>query len=292
MHILTATKWDDYELIDSGHGRRLERFGKFVLNRPDPQALWQPQLDQTRWQQADALFLDEGKNHGTWIRKTEIPHAWPMKYGDITMHAKLTPFKHTGVFPEQRAHWQWMTEKLGSATNTTNILNLFGYTGIASLIAAKAGAQVTHVDASKPTIGWAKENQALSGLRDKPIRWILDDALKFVRREEKRGVRYDGIIMDPPVFGHGPGGERWDFNEHFPQLLEACHKVLTEKPLFIIINAYAVSASAIMLENMLNDLKLGGTIESGELAINETNRDRLLSTGIFARWSQSAESAI
>lgn len=286
MRILSAPTWSDYELIDSGHGRRLERFGPYTLDRPDPQTLWHPLLPVSEWQKADAVFLEEGKNKGTWIRKSQIPHAWPLKYDGITMHAKLTPFKHTGVFPEQSAHWQWISQQLSAATPDTYILNLFGYTGIASLVAAKAGAQVTHVDASRPTIGWAKENQALSGLSDKPIRWILDDALKFVKREAKRGVRYDGIIMDPPVFGHGPDGERWDFNEHLPQLLEACRAVLTEQPLFIIINAYAVSASAIMLENMLIDLKLGGTIECGELALKETNRDRTLSTGIFARWSR------
>ena len=250
MRILTAPTWNDYELLDSGHGRRLERFGQYRLSRPDPQTLWQPQLPEAEWDKADATFYDEGKK-GNWEMRTNVPHAWKLTFDTIVMHAKLTPFKHTGVFPEQAAHWQWMSEILSKTTHPTNVLNLFGYTGVASLIAAKAGATVTHVDASRPTIGWAKENQALSNLADKPIRWILDDALKFVKREERRGVHYDGIIMDPPVFGHGPNGERWDFNEHFPQLLAACKAVLSREPLFLIINAYAVSASAIMLENML-----------------------------------------
>ena len=287
MHILVADPWDEYELIDSGHGRRLERFGKYRLSRPDPQAIWQPLLAESEWQRADATFVDESRNRGRWDMKVQLPHAWPLTFNGIVMHAKLTPFKHTGIFPEQRANWQWLSEQLQGATPSTKVLNLFGYTGIASLVAAKAGAHVTHVDASRPTIGWARENQALSGLTDKPIRWILDDALKFIEREERRGIRYDGILMDPPVIGHGPNGEPWDFGKDFPYLLEACRKILVPQPKFILINAYAISASAIMLENMLADLKLGGTIDAGELVIKHTNSERLLSTGLFARWSQN-----
>lgn len=286
MRILTAPTWNEYELLDSGHGRRLERFGHYRLSRPDPQTLWQPSRPQAEWDAADAAFVEEGKK-GRWQLRTSVPSSWNLRYENLTFVAKLSPFKHTGIFPEQAAHWGWMNDILTSVTHPTNVLNLFGYTGAASLVAANTGATVTHVDASRPTIGWARENQALSGLTDKPIRWILDDALKFVRREERRGVRYDGIIMDPPVFGHGPNGERWDFTEHFPQLLAACKAVLSREPAFLIINAYAVSASGTMLGNMLTDLNLGGTVDAGELAIKETGRDRLLSTGIYGRWSRS-----
>ena len=283
MKTLVAPQWDAYELIDSGNGRRLERFGTYTLSRPDPQALWQRALKDDAWNNADATFIEEGKR-GNWERRSNVPHAWPMRHDSLTLMAKLTPFKHTGIFAEQRAHWLWIADTLKDATRETRVLNLFGYTGAATLIAAANGAQVTHVDASRPSIGWARENQAASSLEPAPIRWILDDALRFVQREERRGSRYDGIIMDPPVFGHGPNGERWEFNEHFPQLLAACSRILTEQPRFLLINAYAVSASALMLEHMLADLRLSGNLESGELALRETDRGRLLSTGIFARW--------
>lgn len=285
MRIIACDPWDDYELLDSGLGRRLERFGRFVLDRPDPQALWQPRLPVDAWNRADAAFVDDGRR-GRWERRTAMPESWPLTDDGIVLSAKLTPFKHTGIFPEQRANWQWLSGRLAGATARTNVLNLFGYTGGASLVAAKAGASVTHVDASRPTIGWARENQAASDLASKPIRWILDDALKFVQREERRGVRYDGIMMDPPVIGHGPNGEPWDFSKQFPELLDACVRILSDQPRFILINAYAISASAIMLENMLGDLALGGTIDAGELALQESGSGRLLSTGLVARWQK------
>ncbi len=291
MKILIAETWSEYALLDSGNGERLERFGKYLLRRPDPQALWLPRLSPNDWSKADAIF-DETNGKGRWSIKTSVPEKWLLQWQDISFYAKLSPFKHTGIFPEQTINWSWIKEKITNskpqdANREIKILNLFAYTGIASLVCAAAGAGVTHVDASKPTIGWARENQAASNLADKPIRWILDDALKFVSREIKRGVRYDGIIMDPPVYGHGPTGETWDFNEHFPQLMKLCREVLSEKPLFVLVNAYAVSASAIMLENVLGDyLKgLSGEIEVGELALQEEEGKRLLSTGIFGRWS-------
>lgn len=297
MTILKTSGWEDYELLDSGDGKRLERFGRYVLVRPDPQAIWHQKLDQTEWHKADAVFEND-----RWIRKTAVLEQWLLTFEDLSFYAKLTPFKHTGIFPEQLLQWQWMVKQLTSSAiakasadkqNSQNerlkILNLFGYTGIASLVCAKAGAAVTHVDASRPAIGWARENQAASRLVDKPIRWILDDALKFVKREIKRGVRYDGIIMDPPVYGHGPYNETWDFATSFPLLLESCRQVLSRQPVFIIINAYAVAASALMLENVLQDLslELGGTVEAGELALEEKSGKRLLSTGIFGRWANS-----
>ncbi len=286
MIALIAPQWSEYELLDSGDGKRLERFGKYILIRPDPQILWKPHLGQSEWQKADAVFERGRDGKERWNSKHNVPEKWLMRYEDISFFARLTPFKHTGVFPEQTAQWQWMKEKIENANRPLNILNLFAYTGIASFVAAAAGTKVTHLDASKPAITWARENQETSKLTDKPIRWILDDAIKFTTREIKRGVKYDGIIMDPPVYGHGPGGEKWDFNKHFPILLNNCRQILSEHPVFILINAYAISASSLMLENVLKDLKLGGVIEAGELVLKESNSDRLLSTGIFGRWSR------
>ncbi len=303
MVILTPSDWKDYELIDSGDGQRLERFGLYTLVRPDPQCIWQPTLSKVKWDKADAIFQrtssDEQSSSaneqsfpstnverkGIWKKQSKIPEKWLCKWNNLSFWVKLSPFKHTGVFPEQSIHWGFISRAIANESQA-NILNLFGYTGIASLAAASAGAKVTHIDASYPTIGWARENQLASGLPDKPIRWILDDAMKFCQREVKRGVKYDGIIMDPPVYGHGPKGETWDFDKSFPQLMELCKNILSDKPLFLIVNAYAISASSIMLENVLNDyLKpLGGQISAGELALKE-NSGRLLSTGIFARWS-------
>jgi 23S rRNA (cytosine1962-C5)-methyltransferase len=306
MNVLETNGWDNYELLDSGDGKRLERFGTFVLVRPDPQCIWQPQLPLSEWENADAVFTKGKNGKEEWIRKTEVPHKWIIKYNDISFYAKLSPFKHTGVFPEQHLQWEWISEIISKyqfsisnnkddsakvqrpkTNDQINVLNLFGYTGIASLVAAQAGAKVTHVDASYPTIGWARENQELSHLSDKPIRWIMDDCMKYMKREVKRGVRYDGIIMDPPVFGHGPEGERWEFFESFPVLLDLTRQVLSENPLFVMINAYAISASALMLENILHDMlnAYEGKTEVGELALKEKHSGRLLSTGIYGRWS-------
>lgn len=284
MIILSTPGWTDYELLDTGNGMRLERFGKYRLARPDPQIIWSPKLNHAAWEEVDALFDKEKEQ---WIRKTDIPEKWLIRYEDLSFWAKLSPFKHTGVFPEQVLQWKWMKEKMAAADRELHVLNLFAYTGIASLVAASTGARVTHVDASRPSIGWARENQEASVLTDKPIRWILDDAIKFTQREIRRGVRYDGIIMDPPVYGHGPHGETWDFISSFPELLGICRTILSPKPVFLIINAYAVSVSALMLENVLKDFAGGleGIIEAGELALEEKSGRRLLSTGIFGRWS-------
>lgn len=298
--MLSTPGWEDYELLDTGNGMRLERFGPFRLARPDPQIIWKPRLDSTFWESVDAAFDTEKKK---WIIKNKMPEKWLMRYKNIAFYAKLSPFKHTGVFPEQTLQWEWLSSIMMHAIlqkqlanknassktsrNDVKVLNLFGYTGLASLVCAAGGAAVAHIDASRPTIGWAKENQQASHLENKPVRWILDDAVKFVQREVKRGVRYDGVIMDPPIYGHGPGGEKWDFHESFPKLMELCREVLTPQPLFILINAYAISSSALMLENILADYvsDLKGTIEVGELALQEKSTGRLLSTGIFARWS-------
>lgn len=296
MKLLSTKGFSDYELLDSGRGKRLERFGKYVISRPDPQAIWKTYLLKSDWNKADATYLEEQKE---W-NKNSLPEKWPLSYKNVKFYGKLTNFKHTGVFPEQLLNWEFIEEKIKNANRQINVLNLFGYTGIASLVCAENGARVTHVDGSKPSIAWAKENQYLSGLSAKPIRWILDDALEFTAREERRGNIYDAIIMDPPAYGHGPNGEIWDFNKSFPRLLENCKKILSNTPLFVIVNAYAISSSSVMLANMLEDyLKLNSEkIEFGELALQarlpslrsgvsgqEKSRNRLLSTGIFARWS-------
>lgn len=299
MQILSTVGWTDYQLLDSGDGHRLERFGPYTIVRPDPQIIWHKYLPQDEWEKAEVFFERIKQDEGKWIIKKQLPKQWKMSWHELSFFVKLSPFKHTGVFPEQSLQWEWMQHIIRSNNNTSaiessninyqpNILNLFAYTGIATLACASAGAKVTHVDASHPTIGWARENQGISQLNDKPIRWILDDAMKFVQRELKRGVSYDGIIMDPPVYGHGPTGKIWKLSEHFTQLLELCTKLLSDKPLFILINAYAISSSALMLENVLKDFtkSLGGKIEVGELALEEKYGKRLLSTGIFARWKK------
>lgn len=281
----------NYELIDSGDGRRLERFGDYVLDRPDPEVLWQKTLPQAEWQKADAVFKDK------WIRNVSMPEKWLMDEQNIKFWVKLSPFKHTGVFPEQAEQWNYITKSISQVVSkqslpsdgkSINVLNLFAYTGIASLFAAKAGAKVTHLDASRPAITWANENRDLNGMQDAPIRWIIDDAVKFTEREIKRGVKYDAIIMDPPVYGHGPTGEIWDFNKDFPRLLENCRRIISAKPIFVLVNAYAISSSSTTLANTIQGYfeDLGGTIKNGELTLKEKSAGRLLSTGIWARWNK------
>ena len=285
MQILETSGWEDYELIDSGNGKRLERFGKYTLVRPDPQAIWAPKLGTRDWALANATFDEK------WNNK-DIPESWIIKYESLKLKLKLTPFKHTGIFPEQSIHWQFIKNSLLtqsaklslSQISNRKFLNLFGYTGVASLVAAKAGAKVTHVDASKPAIDWLKENEKLN-FDDSPIRVIVDDVSKFVEREIKRGNKYDAIIMDPPVYGHDPKGKVWDFNKDFPALMENTAKLLSDNPLFVIVNAYALSSSALMLENVMRDYLKKGQIEVGELGLKEKTDRRLLSTGIFSRWT-------
>ena len=290
-----------YELLDSGDGFKLERFGDFVLARPDPAILWHRALSESDWGKADALYIKSGDpekaEKGAWQKNTAVPEKWLMAYGSgasaISFYAKLTAFKHTGVFPEQAANWKFIKEKLGShdaggVAKGTKVLNLFGYTGIASVLCAKLGAAVTHVDASKPSITWAKENMLASDLLETAIRWILEDALKFVKREVRRGSKYDAIILDPPAFGRGDKGEVWKFNENLPELLAEITKLIDPANFkFLIINAYAVSVSSLLLKNLLTDMagELGlknPKIDYGELVLKEKT-GRELSTGIFAR---------
>lgn len=284
MQILSNPGWKDYELLDSGDGMRYERFGPYKTIRPDPQAIWLPSLPKIDWQDADVRFQRITQDKGKWLFRRHLPDKWLMQWNSLSFWTRLTSFKHTGVFPEQSLQWEYIEQSIKKATRPISVLNLFGYTGIASIAAASAGAKVTHVDASKPSITWARDNQIASKLQNKPIRWILDDAGKFVEREIKRGNYYDAIIMDPPVYGHGPTGQIWKFSEDFPKLLANCVKILSNKPLFVIVNAYAISSSALMLENLMKDYLPKGQIEAGELALQEKTSKRLLSTGIFARW--------
>jgi len=285
MELLTAHAWNDYELLDSGGGMRLERFGKYTISRPDPQCIWSKKLSAEVWKKADATFQREGtKDKGNWKCMTPMPDRWEVPYKSLKFWARLTPFKHTGIFPEQSIQWDYITDSIEKVKRPVNVLNLFAYTGGATLAAASAGAQVTHVDGSKPAITWARANQELSGLTDKPVRWILEDVVKFVEREVRRGKKYDAIIMDPPVYGHGPEGEIWDFSRSFPHLLETCSKLLSGEPLFVLVNAYAITSSSIMLRNILDDLLPDGVITFGELTLEE-NSKRVLSTGLYARWT-------
>ncbi|HET9946861.1 MAG TPA: class I SAM-dependent methyltransferase [Patescibacteria group bacterium] len=286
MQTLICQGWKDYELLDSGNGMRLERFGPYITARPDPQAIWLPSLAPIDWQDADVFFKRTSAEKGIWQFKRRIPEKWLMHWKDVSFWTRLTSFKHTGVFPEQALHWKFIDETITKSKKEISVLNLFGYTGISTVVAAAAGAKVTHVDASKPSIFWAKENLEASKLSQKPVRWILDDAVKFVEREIRRGSTYDAIIMDPPIYGHGPTGQIWKFQESFPKLMKLCSQLLSKDPCFMIVNAYAISASSIMLGNVLGGYLKTGTLEVGELALEEKTSKRLLSTGIFARWHQ------
>ena len=278
----------DYELIDSGGEEKLERYGEYVLRRPDPQALWSKSLNDSEWKNADAFFFRDEDKKG-WKKKNEsMQNEWHVAFDTIKFNVKPTAFKHTGIFPEQEENWKWIKEKVKNSERKMKVLNLFGYTGGATLAALSAGAEVTHVDGSKSAVTWAKENAALSGLEKMPVRWIIDDARKFVMREVKRGVKYDGIVMDPPSFGRGGKGEIWKIEDDFSQLLEECSKILSEDPLFFLINGYAAGYSSIAYYNSLAPVmeKYGGQFELGELAIQESKAKRLLPCGIFVRWSR------
>jgi len=296
---LESPRWRDYALLDSGDGLKLERFGPYVMARPEAQATWGRSLPVAEWEQADAVFKATGEESGGhWDFRTKIAGEWEMTYplqaqpgeGDpktvLRFAVMTTPGRHLGVFPEAAAAWDFIAQAVRSRGTESRILNLFGYTGIASLAAAAAGAAVTHVDASKKAITWARHNQALSDLHDKPIRWIVDDALKFVQREVRRGVHYDGILLEPPKFGRGPKGEVWDVYRSLPRLMQACAQVLSPKPLFAMLTLYAVPASAIHLQQMLAEMLAGrsGVIDGGELVTREHSAGRLLSHAVFARW--------
>jgi 23S rRNA (cytosine1962-C5)-methyltransferase len=296
--LLESTPWKDYALLDCGDGLKLERFGNYVFVRPESQAMWKRALD-SEWKNADAVFVSTGEESGGhWDFKKKVDEKWIMSYPlpprfdyasaqrGITFKAMTTPGRHLGVFPEVAAHWDWFSGLIAGAKREVNVLNLFGYTGLASLAAAAAGAKVTHVDASKKSVNWARENQALSGLTESSIRWIVDDALKFVQREARRGVKYDGMILDPPKFGRGPKGEVWEVYKSLPDLLETCRQCLSRDPLFVVTTVYAVRASAIHIAQAMDEMMQGfrGKVESGELVTRELSKGRLLSQAVYARW--------
>ena len=305
MLLETFKNFPDFELLDTGEGFRLERWGRIILQRPDPQIIWPKSLTDEQWAKADAVFASLGGGEkGQWQIKNKLPEPWTVNFESagwrIKFLLRLSPFKHTGLFPEQAAQWEWMLKRIvNNESGILNgdkiqdskfkILNLFAYTGGATMVLAKAGCFVTHVDASKPAITWAKENHKLNSLPEDSVRWILDDAVKFVKRELKRGVKYDGIIMDPPAFGHSPTGKTWKFNDDLPGLLTDCMGLLSDDAKFLVINGYATNSSALALNNLLEDAvkskpgSAGGRIEFGELCLKQKNL-RMISTGIFARW--------
>jgi 23S rRNA (cytosine1962-C5)-methyltransferase len=292
LAVLATPGFADYALIDSGNGRKLERFGRFQIDRPEPQAMWRPALDAGAWMRAHAHFKAGGEEDegGRWRTEAPLPASWPLSVAGVCVLCRLTPFRHLGVFPEQLPHWQWMLERLRDVRGETpRLLNLFAYTGAASLIAAAGGAQVTHVDASKAAIAWAKQNQAASALADAPIRFITEDARKFVAREVRRGKTYHVILVDPPKFGRGPAGETWDIFEHLAALLRDCTLLLASGRAALVLTTYAIRASALATGALLGEC-LGarrGRLDTGELAIIEQSGGRLLSTSLYARWSAS-----
>lgn len=287
LELLFAREWLDYELLDCGNGAKLERFGRYYFIRPEPQAFWKPRLAPKEWEVAHAVYqTKEGKSVGQWDIRKPLDPIWEMHYKDIRFWARLGNSRHLGVFPEQASHWEWISQIIHTSRRPVHVLNLFGYTGIATLAMASAGAKVTHVDASKGVVEWAQRNQILSGLENRPIRWIIDDALKFVRREARRGVRYDGIIMDPPKFGRGPKGEVWESLKMLGKLLDSCRQIFSDTPLFIVVTTYAIRASALSIYYALRECLsgLGGYFHCGELAVQEKHGERCLSSAIFASW--------
>lgn len=287
--MLLADEWIDYELIDTAQGEKLERWGEYVLRRPDPQVIWSAQKSNKEWKNADAKYHRSDRGGGEWEYKKKLPNRWQISFGPLSFHIEPTGFKHTGLFPEQAVNWKWMIEKIQSANRPIKVLNLFAYTGGATLACAYAGAEVCHVDASKGMVNWAKENAELSGLRDKPVRYIVDDVMKFVRREKRRGNTYDVIIMDPPSYGRGPNKEIWKIEDSLYGFVEECADILSENPLFFLINSYTAGFSAYVLNNILQSTvgrKYKGEISCGEIGIPVSQRQVVLPCGIYGRWEK------
>jgi 23S rRNA (cytosine1962-C5)-methyltransferase len=279
---LTSLLWSDYELLDSGDNMKLERFGEIVVARPETQALWKKQKPEL-WEGAHAVFAFRDKK-GSWDIKKPVPQSWELSWKDARFTAQLTGFKHTGIFPEQAPNWEWLTEKI-SHLEKPNVLNLFGYTGVATTVAAQAGAFVTHVDASKQSLDWAHDNARRSGVGEDKIRWILDDALAFVKREARRGTSYDGIILDPPAFGRGAKGEVWKIEEDLPALLEALKEIFSNKPgSFLLINGYAAGYAPRSFAQAVESTFGETNGECGELYIKESSSERIVPAGIFVRF--------
>ena len=299
--LLLADRWNDYQLLDCGDGLKQERWGKFTLVRPDPQVLW-PRSGSTGltaardWGNWDGFYQRNERGGGGWEFRRPLPESWTVRYAPLGLTFKIRPtsFKHTGLFPEQAVNWDWISQKIkvagGEPGRTTgrkiSVLNLFGYTGAATCAAAAAGASVCHVDASEGMVKWCRENATLSGLADAPIRFLADDCLKFVRREQRRGHRYDAIIMDPPTYGRGGEGELWRLEDHLWPLLTECKKILSDQPLFFLINAYTARLSPTVVANLLAGLlsDRGGTITAGEVGLPIAADGKILPCGIYGRW--------
>lgn len=294
LAVIEMAGFPDYALLDSGLGRKLERFGRVVVDRPEPQALWQPRLARAEWASAHAVFSASGEDDekGRWRIDKPVPDGWPVRIDGVTMLCRLQGLWHLGLFPEQHPHWLWMLERIASLKakggEPPRVLNLFGYTGSASLLAAAAGAHVTHVDASKKSVAWGRDNQAASKLADKPVRWIVDDARKFTAREVRRGKLYDIILVDPPKFGRGPEGETWDLFTDLGGLLKDCARLLDPRSPALVLTVYAIRASALAFEQLVAETmgQRAGSSQAGELAIREHGADaRLVPTSLYVRWT-------
>ena len=282
-----ANNWKDYEIIDMANGEKLERWGGITLVRPDPQIIWKEKSFPQKWKDANARYARSKSGGGSWEYKTKIPEKWSIKYKDLVFNVKPMGFKHTGVFPEQAVNWDWMIEKIKESGREIKVLNLFAYTGGATLACLFAGASVCHVDSSKGMVQWAKENVKSSKLEDKPVRYIVDDVVKFVEREIRRGNTYDAIIMDPPSYGRGTKGEVWQFEENIFDLVSLCTEVLSDNPLFFLINSYTTGISPEVLSNILKmNVKYKGRISSGEVGLPMGNSSLVLPCGIYGRWEK------
>ena len=291
-----ANNWKDYEILDMANGEKLERWNNIYLVRPDPQIIWNDKQYPEKWKQANARYNRSSTGGGHWDYKKRLPDSWQIKYENLTFNIKPMGFKHTGIFPEQAVNWDWMMDKIQNEIKTTNrevkVLNLFAYTGGATVACLYAGASVCHVDSSKGMVAWAKENVVSSRLQERPVRYIVDDVVKFVQREIRRGNKYDAIIMDPPSYGRGANGEVWKFEENLPMLIEICMQVLSDNPLFFLINSYTTGTSSMVLENLLKmnmRKKYGkraddGIFENGEVGLPMTDSDFILPCGIYSKW--------
>jgi 23S rRNA (cytosine1962-C5)-methyltransferase len=283
LQTIVAEPWSDWGLIDCGHGRKLERYGPYTVARPEPQAMWAPELEG--WD-PDASFVpaSDEEGGGRWVQHRPVPRQWELSRGNVRFDASLTPFRHLGFFPDMAPQWDWMRQRAADA----DVLNLFGYTGVGTLQLSDAGARLVHVDASKKSVDQGKDNARLSGMADRPIRWIVDDASKFTAREVRRGRRYDGILLDPPKFGRGPDGEVWRLEDNLAPLLADCRKLLDADSRFLVLTVYAVRMSALAIGELVRQTLggFGGTVEMGEMTVREERRGLLLPTAIFARWSK------
>ena len=282
-----ARDWKDYEILDMANGEKLERWKKIILIRPDPQIIWNKKTFPEKWKSVNAKYYRSSSGGGNWKYEKEMPDSWQIKYKELTFQIKPMGFKHTGLFPEQAINWDWMISKIKQANRPIKVLNLFAYTGGATVACTYAGAEVCHVDSSKGMVQWAKENVISSKLQDKPVRYIVDDVVKFVEREIRRENTYDAIIMDPPSYGRGAKGEVWQFEENISNLVNLCTKILSDNPLFFLINSYTTGISSEVLSNILKiNVKYKGKISSGEVGLPMENSNLVLPCGIYGRWEK------